>query len=149
MPRTTRELFYKKQNYRNTASRSYLCSKIRVFRVFRVKKLFKNFSNYFLHQNSLERLCACSELYENCFRIGRTLENRPASHPFTRKWAFFGVYNYLNKFLIVVIIRTLWKGFVHAQNYTRTVLQSAELSKIDRRLTLFLENGRFSEFIII
>src|SRR5436190_9977542 len=69
--------------------------------------------------------------------------SRPASHPFTRKWAFFGVYNYLNKFLIVVTIRTLWKSCVHARNYTRTVLESAELSKIDRRLTSMYIDKRY------
>src|SRR5436190_28747 len=146
MPGATRELFYNQQNSQKSNSVSPFYSKMGVFRSL---QLFIQISNCCNYQNSLERLCACPELHENCFTISRTRKNRPASHPFSRKWAFFGVYNYLNKFLIVVIIRTLWKGFVHARSYTRTVLQSAELAKIAQRLTLFLENGRFSEFIIV
>lgn len=39
--------------------------------------------------------------------------------------------NYLKKFLIVLIIKSRWKGNVHVQNYMRTALEWAEFSKID------------------
>src|SRR5580765_6273876 len=97
--------------------------------------MFKKISNCFYHQNSLERQCTCLELYENCFRKNITLENRLASHLLRRKYAFFGLINYFNKFLCVLIIRTLWKSIVHAKYYTRTVLEKIELLKIDWRLT--------------
>ena len=95
------------------------------------------------------------DLYENCFRMNRNIDNRAASHLYPRNCLFLALNNCLIYVIIVYMVRSIWIGpIIYPELYENCFrmnrnIENQAASHLYPRNCLFLASNNCLIYVII